>query len=205
MNIDELETGDILLACHHSTGWFEYFLDIIRYSTHSPYVHIGLVLKDPEFIDTKLKGVFIWESGFEGTPDPQDGQEKLGVQITPIHTFIGNYKGGQIIVRRLKDNSVFSVSKLREIHKCVYDKPYDINPRDWLYALFRKDIERQKTDRFWCSAFVGYVLTQLGILDKSTDWSVMYPCDFALDGEKLEYTSDNILEPWEKLIDINSI
>ena len=200
MEIKDLQTGDIVMMCHKDNGIFEYFLDIIRYSTHSPYVHIGMIIKDPLFTETHMKGIFLWESGFECTPDPQDGKIKLGVQLTPLSKFKENYKGGQILVRRFKDNSVFTEDVLATIHNNVYDKPYDINPRDWLLALFRIDTSPQKTDRFWCSAFVGYILTKLGLIKVSTDWSVMYPSDFAIDGENLEYTSDNILEPWEKIL-----
>ena len=78
---------------------------------------------------------------------------------------------------------------MREIHEVVYDKPYDINPRDWVNALFRRDNHPQQTDSFWCSAFVGYVLTKIGILDSETDWTIMRPSDFALDGENLNYSS----------------
>ena len=61
-------------------------------------------------------------------------------------------------------------------------------PKDWIEALFNYDDTPQKTDRFWCSALVGYIYTKLGILKSDTDWSVLSPCDFSLDGEKLNYT-----------------
>ena len=74
-------------------------------------------------------------------------------------------------------------------------------PKDWIEALVQKDSQPQKIDRFWCSAFVGFVLTKIGILQSNTDWSIMRPCDFALDGEYLKYASDTKLEPVEyKLI-----
>tara|TARA_B110001452_G_scaffold227748_1_gene202796 strand:- start:1228 stop:1497 length:270 start_codon:yes stop_codon:yes gene_type:complete len=41
----------------------------------------------------------------------------------------------------------------------------------------------QKTNRFWCSALVGYIYTQSGILKKETDCSILVPNDFSLDGE----------------------
>lgn len=197
MNIDELQTGDLVLVTGRSTGVYQLFLDMIMYGTHSSIVHIGIIIKDPEFTETPMKGTFFWESGFEGTPDPQDGKIKLGVQLTSIEELIDS-KNSAFYVRRFNDNSVFNnTEKLKQIHRHVYCKPYDINPRDWLYALFRKDIEPQKTDRFWCSAFVGYVLTQLGLLSGNTDWSTLYPSDFALDSEKLNYSSENKLMDWE--------
>ena len=56
---------------------------------------------------------------------------------------------------------------------------------DW--ALFRKDGEPQKTDRFWCSALIGYIYTKCGILKADTDWSILRPSDFSLDGELLNF------------------
>ena len=83
---------------------------------------------------------------------------------------------------------------MKEIHDIVYDKPYDIVPKDWIEALFRKDDKPQKTDRFWCSALVGFIYTKVGILDKSTDWSVMRPSDFSVDLENLNFTEKCYLE-----------
>jgi len=189
MNIDELQTGDILLISNKEKGIFDYFLDMIRYGTHSDYVHIGIVLKDPDFLEKKLEGLFIWESGFEGTPDPQDNKIKLGVQVTEFNDFLSNYKDTnvKIFVRKFNHYNLFKSDKLKEIHQIAYNRPYDINPRDWIGALFNNDSHPQKTDRFWCSAFVGFVLTKLDILKSDTDWSIMKPCDFALDGENLSY------------------
>jgi len=190
MNIDKLDTGDILLFCHDCKGWFNSFLNMIKYATHSNYVHVGMIVKDPDFLDTPMKGIYMWESGYEGTPDTQDDKIKLGVQLTPINKIIEHYKHANILVRILnKDNNkkYFTKDTLTEIHKNAYLKPYDINLLDWVLAFFRYDTQKQKTSRFWCSAFVGYILTKSGILKSDTDWSIMYPCDFSLDAEKLEY------------------
>ena len=83
----------------------------------------------------------------------------------------------------------------------TYNKPYDLNLLDWFQALFGKDRDPQKTGRFWCSAFIGFIFTCAGIIDENTDWSIMRPCDFAVDGGKLDYASqDCMLLPWEKVL-----
>ena len=105
-----------------------------------------------------------------------------------------------MFVRQFNDYSLFTADKLKAIHETGYDKPYDINLLDWIGALFRKDIHPQKTSRFWCSALVGFVLTKVGILAPETDWSIMRPCDFALDGERLNYIGDVRLKDIESLI-----
>ena len=66
------------------------------------------------------------------------------------------------------------------IHDTVYNKPYDIVPKDWVEALFQVDDKPQKIDRFWCSALIGYIYTKCGILQSNTDWSIMRPCVHAI-------------------------
>ena len=51
--------------------------------------------------------------------------------------------------------------------------------KDWLEAIERKDDHPQKTDRFWCSALVGYIYTKAGLLKEDTDWSVLRASDFS--------------------------
>jgi cell wall-associated NlpC family hydrolase len=196
--METLETGDLLLFNDNSTGFFGAFTKLIKWGTHSNYSHIGMVLKNPSFIHPSLKGTYVWESSYNGKPDPQDGKIKLGVQITPIDELIREYKktGGHIYIRKLNfdkfndidRNIVFNNDILNEIHNKVYDKPYDIVPTDWLEAFLRIDIDPQKTDRFWCSALVGYIYTRVGILNGDNDWSMMRPSDFSIDGEKLIYS-----------------
>jgi len=148
---------------------------MIKWGTHSNYSHIAMILKDPSFIHPCLKGTFVWESSWEGTPDPQDGKIKLGVQITPLKEIIDSYSGQNIFVRQVEcDNNLFSPERLAEVHKIV---------------LFRKDAKPQKTDRFWCSALVGYIYTKCGLLDANTDWSILRPSDFSLAGEHLDFTT----------------
>lgn len=194
MDISSLKTGDIILITDESNGFFNNFLNLIKYFTHSNITHIAIVLKDPSFLEKPLKGTYIWESGFEGTPDPQDNKIKLGVQVTEINQFLKNYNNGRFFVRRLENNKVFTEEKLKEIHNKVYDVPYDIDIFDWIYAFFRKDNNPQKVTRFWCSAFVGYIFVKCGVLKETCDWSILYPNDFSLSGEKLDYKSNNKLK-----------
>ena len=196
--METLETGDLLLFNDNSSGFFGAFTKLIKWGTHSNYSHIGMVLKNPSFIHPSLKGTYVWESSYNGKPDPQDGKIKLGVQITPIDELIKEYKktGGHIYIRKLNINNsddlnrkiIFNDELLKDIHKKVYDKPYDIVPTDWIEALFRVDTNPQKTDRFWCSALVGYIYTRVGILNMDTDWSILRPNDFSLDGQNLKYS-----------------
>lgn len=198
--MDTLKTGDILLFSGHTKGAMQYFSDMIKYGTHSNYSHVAMVLKDPTYFNLSLKGIYLWESGWEGKPDHQDNKIKLGVQLTPLNEIMENFKGSKIIVRPISSNNNFTDEKLKEIHEVVYNKPYDIVPKDWIGALFRKDSDPQKTSRFWCSALVGYIYTKCGIIKPDTDWSILRPSDFSLDGERLSFINGYSLSKTETLI-----
>ena len=189
-----LKTGDILLFSYHGDSLFSY---LIKKFTHSEFTHVAMVLKDPEFIHPSLKGYYLWQSGEENNPDPQDNKKKLGVQITSFEEIYQSYARthSEIYLRRIDSSNNFSTQKLKEIHNIVYDKPYDLVPEDYYEALKHKDKEPQKTDRFWCSALLGYIYTKCNILNENTDWSILFPCDFSSDSSKLKFKlslSDNI-------------
>ena len=87
-----LKTGDILLFDYNESGILGLFNKATKYFTKSPYSHVAVVLKDPSFIHPSLKGYYIWESSWEGTPDPQDNKIKISVQITPLDEVMNNCK-----------------------------------------------------------------------------------------------------------------
>ena len=183
MNLEKLDTGDILLFSYTGDNLiFNTFGSIVKYFTGSIMTHVAMVLKDPTFINPSLKGLYIWESGWEGTPDPQDSKVKLGVQITSLYDVIKNYEGKLYIRNLLKGHELIRDDILKEIHSSVYHKPYDLVPADWYGAITKKDNCPQKTDRFWCSALISYILVELGYLDKATDWSIVSPADLSSNG-----------------------
>ena len=186
-----LKTGDLLLFSDSSKiTWFNLFLDMIKYGTKSEYVHIAMVLVDPVFIHPTLKGTYVWESSWEGTPDPADGKIKLGVQITPLKEAFKN-NPGHAFLRKIKNTSdekykeTFSDSNILDVYKKTNAKPYDLNPVDWIEAFFRVDptFKFGKDKRFFCSALIGYIYQQLGILVENTDWSIIRPSDFSLEDD----------------------
>ena len=189
--MDNLKNGDLIMFCsNNNTGFMGLFSSLIKYGSHSNYTHIGMILKDPTFINKSLKGLYVWESGYEGQPDPQDNLTKLGVQITPLFEMINKYKNSNIIIRKLNTNDdKFNDKVLFNIHSVVHNKPYDINIFDWIQELIGIDISPQKINRFWCSAFVGYIYTSAGILEETVDWSLLTPADFSLEAENLKFTS----------------
>ena len=188
--MNTFKTGDLLLFNDQTTGSFGAFTKMIKWGTHSNYSHTAMILKDPTFLHPHLKGLYVWESSWEGTPDPQDHKIKLGVQITPIDEILETYKrtGGHVYYRNVKtEKNLFTDENLAKVHEVVYKKPYDICPVDWVEAFLQKDLKPQKTERFWCSALVGYIYTKCGVLKSDTDWSILRPTDLSLDGEKLSF------------------
>jgi len=76
---------------------------------------------------------------------------------------------------------MFSDEALKAVHKKVYLHGYDTRAKDWCSALFKKRIQRQ-TDVFTCSAFVSFVLTELGILDAETPWTILSAAELSSGG-----------------------
>ena len=195
-DLSQLETGDILLfSAQWSWNPISWFAQAIEYFTKSPYSHIGIILRDPVYIDSDLRGLYLWESTFNGTPDPQDGIIKLGVQITPMKEIMKeNHQ--QIWWRKINcPNNKLTVFNLMKVHDVVYDKPYDIMPKDWIEAYFRQDRDPQKLQRMFCSALTSYIYTKCKILISDTDWSIVRPSDFAPenDGKYIHFQDDCVL------------
>jgi hypothetical protein len=181
-----LKTGDLVLFDSDNGGFLKIFDSLIKLFTGSSYNHIGMILRDPTYIKEDLKGLYLYESSWEGTPDPADGKVKLGVQITPLQEVIKNNKG-KIFIRSIeceseeKYNETFSPKNILKVYNASNGKPYDVYPKDWINALFRIDFDPQKEGRFFCSALVGFLYTKLGILYSNTDWSILRPSDFSLE------------------------
>lgn len=150
-----MSTGDLIFFKQTDRWYLPDYL--IRFFTHSPWVHVGMILKDPQFLG--LKGTYIWES------DPLGGVQIHPFTVNPRRTWIRKYRGGEGVPEE----------KLKEIHELVHGKPYDKNPIDWIEAAIGKDFTPQRTNSFWCSALVGCILTKMGVLDSKTDWSIMSP------------------------------
>ena len=167
-------------------------------------IYSFFVLRDPVWIDSELKGLYLWESSYEGTPDPQDGKIKLGVEVTPIEQVFSERYDSSIWCRRINSpNDKFTVYNLMKTHSIVYDKPYDFHPGDWIEAFIRKDKNPQKTERYFCSALAAMIYTECDILKKDTDWSIVRPSDFDIESTNndkyIHFQEQCFLGPLEKL------
>ena len=198
-----LKTGDLILCDdleYKDWGLFSWF---IKFMSKSDFSHIGMIVKDPDFIDPPLKGTYIWMSGSSNVPDSEDNTMKFGVQFVPFDEYVTTY-GGKLYIRKLhcwKYDELFTKENLKKIHNVVYDKPYDLVITDWIEAYCKKDPNPQKTNRFVCSAFIGYIYTQLTLLHQDTDWSILYPGYFSSENPELRLRYDSELTP-EELIHV---
>ncbi len=198
-----LKTGDLILCDdleYKDLGFFSWF---IKFMMRSDFSHIGMIVKDPEFTDPPLKGTYVWMSGSSDLPDSEDNKMKFGVQFVPYDEYVKTY-GGKLYIRKLecwKYHELFTTERLKKIHQVVYDKPYDLVLSDWIELYCKKDPNPQKTNRFVCSAFIGYIYTQLTLLPKDTDWSILYPGYFSSENPNLKLLHSSELTP-EELIHV---
>ena len=184
--MDQLKTGDVLLFSERPDPCWLATLDcLIKCCTYSKYSHAALVIVDPPWAP-HLKGTFVWESSWHGTPDPQDNLIKYGVQLTPITFYTENYPGAVSIWVRRRPSNHFENDALCRLQKQVYCHRYDTRPKDWCAALCKKPIVNQ-SDVFTCSAFVSFVLTSLGVLALDTPWTIVSAAELSVSGTMLHW------------------
>jgi hypothetical protein len=165
-----MKTGDIVLYKQSKTFTRWWLIDkIITTFTGSSWVHVGFVIKDPKWLG--IKGTYLMESAWTGIGDVTDGRKHFGVQLVPLaeriipgSTYYREYIGDDICH-----------TKLEKIFNELKDKPYDINPIDWVEAYIGYDPSPQRENSFWCSSLVACILTKLEILDEDTDWTLVVP------------------------------
>ena len=179
-NTINFNTGDIILFQDTKRNtlldWLGY---LIQYFTKSKYSHVGMVVKDPLIKGKTITGIYLLEStAFDGIKDIEDNKTKFGVQIVPLRERL-EADDDVCYYRKLnQEQTPEFIDLYNKAYAIVKDKPYDINPTDWCKAEF--DIKKgnvQKTNTFFCSALVSFLLTALNILPQTTDWTIMRPKD----------------------------
>lgn len=187
------ETGDILLFEHINQSksisdyLFNFIDNTIKWVSNSKYNHVGMIIHNPPW-NTKLKGYYLLESNQESIKDSEDHQLKVGVQLIPLEyvlkeTYNKLYLRKLHCVRDTKFNE-----KLINIHKIIHNKPYDFDLVDWIKAALHIDKpdnkKEQKTNSFWCSALVSFVMCKLGFLNKDIPWSIISPKQLGTENKK---------------------
>ena len=64
-----LKTGDVILYSRSTTSWMSSFTGMLsRNNSNKPkteYSHCGMILRDPTFIHSSLKGLYVWQSRWQ--------------------------------------------------------------------------------------------------------------------------------------------
>lgn len=181
---DSFNTGDVILF-HGECYWFSYLIESFTWSEFS---HIGMILRDPIYIDSKLKGLYLLEAGAEKFPDAVEHKIEFGVQIVDLKKVVNNYTG-KIYVRRLKVcNEIRSNLEitLSRVWKEIKNLPYDDNPWDLLKAAFRLNWgDNDRINDFFCSSLMTFLLDQAVFFNQKLEWDLVQPKDYD-NGGKIE-------------------
>lgn len=183
-----LFTGDILLFRGGT-----YISWLLEYFGHSKYSHVGMIVKNPTFINPYLEnGLYVLESTTPTIPEVEDGLMKTGVQMHHIDDVLRTFPKGSVYVRHVqceRDETFYTTFK--EIHDSVHGKPYDMNIYDWACAKLNieyplpVDDAYRKTNTFWCSALASYIYCKLGLIE-NVNWTLIAPREFSKEG-KLQF------------------
>jgi len=186
MDISTLSTGDIILFSGN-----ELRSKTIEYVTNSKWSHVGIVIKNTDFLinTDKKDGIFLLESDGVELEDIDSGGKVFGVQIVDLNDVIKTYDG-ILAYRKLKWKATneYIHDILKVVYNTVYHKSYDWNIIDLLDPIIYKKfwildkilfMDHRRTNAFFCSALAAYVYTQLGLLPPKTEWSLIYPQFFS--------------------------
>ena len=149
---------------------------------------------------SEIEKYYVLQSSYESFPDAEDDMYKLGVEIVSLRKLFNTYEG-KIFWRHIDcvRNDYF-LQKLSEAHSVVHNRPYDINPIDWIKAAFKINIgDNQKLTAFWCSALVAYVYTKLEFFDKKTNWTLVSPVMLSESSSDPKFINCRISEEFQVL------
>ena len=178
VDLNHLETGDMLLfhqedQCNSCMSClFSCFTDCIMCCTNSRYSHSAIVVRDPSWAP-ELKGLYIIESSYEPYGDSENHEIKLGCLMVPLEKMVGDFHG-KVYWRHIDcDRNDEFYTKFQQAHSVVHNRPYDLDPIDWIDAKFKISLTNpRRKDTFFCSAMVTYFYTELGLLDSNTKWTL---------------------------------
>ncbi len=219
--LDTCQTGDLILFSDKK----EWYSRAIEFFTGSKFSHVAMILKSPIYINPELTGVYILESGYEDISACDTGKITFGVQISKIECVKNTMENvkNTVYYRKLDLEKTPEVNtktnttnehienvclttrdiehgafneKVKFAYNIVKNKPYDIDPFDWIKAEFHLDIGNvQKTNTFWCSALVACVYVKMGLLATSLPWTLIEPKFFSFyENPNMKY-KDCVLHP----------
>jgi len=189
---DSLITGDLILY----SGTNNILSNLVKYATSSIWSHVGIVVRDPDFLinGPSKKGLYLLNSTGYYDIDIECKTTRLGVQLVDLKTNIENYEGLitaryllQINNKRNEEENKRRNNLFKVAYQTVYEKTYDYLPLHIIVALLHNYgytfadnlINCRHTDYLFCSALVAYLYTITGIMEKNTKWSLTTPDFFS--------------------------
>lgn len=191
--IKTCETGDILL--YNSTNFFARAIELVTFSKFS---HVSIILRDPTYIHPDLKGLYVLESGSENIKDVVSNKNVIGVQVIPLEHVLNQYESanfGYLYYRKLNcERNDFFYTRLKTLIMKTDGSPYNINPFDWIKAMFQINIgNNYKENTFWCSSLVSYIYINLDLLSIFLPWTIIPPKKFSYyENESLSFCNCNV-------------
>ena len=190
------QTGDLLLYNSNTLAG-----RAVEWFSGSRYSHVAIILRDPTYIRSDLKGLYILESGSEQVHDVLSKKKVIGVQVVKLLSVLKEYENGRfgnLYYRRLrcKRDDDFR-EKIRSTVNQTDAKWYDVDALDWIKALFHIELgNEQRVNTFWCSALVSYVYVQLGFLENTLRWTIVSPRQFSYyENDCLSFVGGCTLDP----------
>lgn len=168
---DQLKTGDLILFSGHTVA-----ARAVRWFTRSPWSHIGMVVRLPEYADTPL----LWEST-RASPvaDIHCGRILDGVQLVSLDAKVATYPG-VVAVRRLM--GVQSCRERSERLETLLEEwsaqPYRNLVKKNLLAWWQGPEAVHMSRGGFCSELVAEVYQQLRLLPRDKPSMRYTPSDF---------------------------
>lgn len=175
-----MDNGDILLFQSNYKGMFGWWAKIISFVTNSKWTHVAIILKDPTYINSEYKGIYVIESGSE------KWSKKWGTIVSPLNKILSSPDHRLIAYRKLYWN--IPEEDLKVVYNTVVNKPYDINPIELIGNELETSLlaNSQESDRYVCSTLVAYIYTAIGLLRNDTKWFYYQPWHFSEQNKNLK-------------------
>jgi len=159
------EQGDLILF-----QWYK--INPLQESV-SPFTHVGIVIdinKKKYILETHLKG----DTKHMGYKDAE------GVNIYDFKKRIKMYKGKNYL---LKKNPMYKMDIMQKLTEYINIPFYKEYKQHFVgYCIPKKICNSCLSDKImnsmFCSQFIGYILQEQGVLDKSTNIDCLTPMDF---------------------------
>ena len=69
--MDSLKTGDVILYSRPTSSWLSSFTGLLTRNNanrnKTEYLHCGMILRDPVFVHSSLKGLYVWQTKWTHT------------------------------------------------------------------------------------------------------------------------------------------